>query len=210
MYKIYINDTKIVLLPSHKISRPEIEDEQYLIARYAGKPSHLLSYIDMCEKTDKYKSITLHSTDVQKLISDFDGLFKTVEAGGGVVINEKNEILFMFRRGSWDLPKGKMDPHETRREAALREVKEETGISNVQIVKKLAVTRHTYRNRKNKRCIKLTHWYLMFTSKQDTVPQTEEDIELVEWMTLEQFYAKDRVVYDNIKEVLDLIKTARK
>ncbi len=210
MYKIYINDTKIVLLPSKNISKPEIEEKEHIIVRYTGKVNHLLNFIDMCEKTDRYRSITVHCVDIDKLISDFEGLFKIVQAAGGVVVNEKNQILFIYRRGSWDLPKGKIESKETRRDAARREVKEETGISNIQLDKKLIETKHTYRNKNDKRCIKLTHWYLMFSKKQKAIPQTEEDIERTEWMTLDKFYSKKRRVYANINNVLDKVKTARK
>jgi 8-oxo-dGTP pyrophosphatase MutT (NUDIX family) len=210
MYKIYINDTKIVLLPSKNVSKPKVEDKENIIVRYNGKSNHLLSFIDMCEKTDRYKSICIHSSDIDTLISDFEGLFKTVEAAGGAVVNEKNQILFIHRRGSWDLPKGKMEYKESRRQAAKREVAEETGISNIQLDKKLTVTKHTYQNRSGKRCIKLTHWYLMFTRKQKLVPQVEEDIERTEWMTLDKFFSKKRKVYKNILDVLDELKTSRK
>ena len=141
MYEIYINDTKIVLIPSEKISKPATEEKEHIIARYSGKASHLLSFIDMCEKTDKYKSVTLHSLDIQKLISDFEGLYKIVQAAGGAVLNERNQILFIHRLGYWDLPKGKIESKETRREAARREVSEETGIKNIQLDKKLMVTK---------------------------------------------------------------------
>lgn len=210
MYKIYINDTKIVLLPSKNISKEPNNESENLVARYNGKVGHLLSFIDMCEKTNRYKTITIHSTDYNTLLKDFEGLFKIVEASGGVVLNERNQILFIFRRGSWDLPKGKIEPRETRREAAKREVMEETGISNIQLDKKLLVTKHTYRTKSDKRCIKLTHWYLMFGKKQKLVPQLEEDIERTEWMTLEKFYSKKRKVYANINNVLDEVRTARK
>lgn len=210
MYKIYINDTKIVLLPSKNISKSDDEKKDSITVRYTGKVNHLLSFIDMCEKTDRYHTITLHSNDIEKLISDFEGLFKIVEAAGGVVINERNQILFIHRRGSWDLPKGKLESRETRREAARREVMEETGIANIQLSKKLIVTKHMYRNRSGKRCIKLTHWYLMFGKKQKLKPQLEEDIERTEWMTLSKFYSKKRKVYGNIENVLDEVKTASK
>lgn len=210
MYEIYINETKIVLLPSKNLANVPEDDEEHMTARYTGKPSHLLSFIDMCEKTNRYKIITIHSMDIEKLISDFEGIFKIVEAAGGIVINEKNQILFIHRRGFWDLPKGKLESKETRRDAAKREVIEETGIQNVQVDKKLRVTLHTYRNKSNKRCIKLTHWYLMFGKKQKLVPQTEEDIERTEWMTLSKFMSKDRKVYANIMDVLSELKTASK
>lgn len=210
MYEIYINDTKIVLLPSKNLANTPEEDNEHLTVRYNGKVSHLLSFIDMCEKTDRYKVISIHSNDVDKLISDFKGIFKIVEAAGGVVVNERNQILFIYRRGSWDLPKGKIESKETRRDAARREVIEETGIENVQVDKKLLITHHTYRNKSNKRCIKLTHWYLMFGKKQKLTPQLEEDIERTEWMTLSKFNSKERPVYLSIKDVLAQMKTARK
>jgi len=210
MYEIYINDTKIVLLPSTSISDDMPKDEQNMVVMYAGKVRHLLGFIDMCEKTDRLDSITIHSMSFTKLVDDFMGLFKIVEAGGGVVLNELNEILFIHRRGFWDLPKGKMEKGETRRECAKREVMEETGITGVQLDKKILETRHTYRNRKNIRCIKLSHWYLMFTQKQKLTPQTEEDIEKTAWMSLEKFYSKKRNVYSNITKILDNIKTTKK
>ena len=210
MYKIYINDTKIVLLPSKNISKSNNEDKDNITARYTGKVNHLLSFIDMCEKTDRFQTITIHSNDIEKLTSDFEGLFKIVEAAGGVVINERNQLLFIHRRGYWDLPKGKLEGKETRREAAKREVMEETGIANIQLGKKLIATKHTYKNRSGKRCIKLTHWYLMFGKKQKLTPQLEEDIEKTEWMTLNKFYSKKRKVFGNIENVLDEIKTASK
>jgi len=171
---------------------------------------HLLGFIDTCEKSSRLASITIHSNRYDDLVNDFLGLYKTVEAGGGVVINERNEILMIHRRGSWDLPKGKMEKGETRRECAAREVMEETGISSVQLGKKLLETRHTYKNKKGKRCIKLSHWYLMFGKHEPLVPQTEEDIEEAVWMTLEKFYSKHRKVYPNIVLVLDRIKTNTK
>ena len=91
MYKIYINETKIVLIPSKNVLKPEQEDKEHLIARYNGNVSHLLSFIDMCEKTARYKSVTIHSVEIEKLVSDFEGIFKIVQAAGGVVLNERNQ-----------------------------------------------------------------------------------------------------------------------
>ena len=210
MYEIYINDTKILLLPSNKISNLNKEEPDTIVARYTGKSNHLLSFIDMCEKTDRYATVIIHSMDVDQLIADFNGLFKIVQAAGGAVVNERNQILFIHRRGFWDLPKGKIESKESREDAARREVEEETGISNVQVVKKMVETRHTYRNKSNKRCIKLTHWYLMYAQKQKLIPQIEEDIDKTEWMTLEKFNSKNRKVFPNILKVIDRLKTARK
>ncbi len=59
----------------------------------------------------------------------------------------KGEVLFMFRRGKWDLPKGKLDPGETLEACALREVEEETGVGQLELKNFLLVTEHTYAER---------------------------------------------------------------
>jgi len=116
----------------------------------------------------------------------------------------------IHRRGHWDLPKGKIEVGEKKKEAAIREVIEETGIDHVEIIgKKLVKTNHSYLNRKGVRCIKLSHWYLMEGKHQTLTPQVEEDIEECRWMTLERFYSKDRVVFSNILTVLDKVKNRK-
>jgi len=203
MYKIYVNETKVLLLPSSDYTTNLKTDKDNLVILYMGKPSHILNFIDMFEKSKRIKSLVLHYPNFKKLKEDFLGLFRVVEAAGGLVVNENNEILFIHRRGFWDLPKGKLDPEETRREAAKREVKEETGIRQVQLDKKLVVTNHTFKNGKGKRCIKKSHWYLMFAPNQKLIPQAEEDITKARWMTIKQFFSKERKVYRSILDVLE-------
>ena len=124
-------------------------------------------------------------------------------AAGGLVINEKNEILFIFRRNNWDLPKGKIEEGEGKKEAAIREVIEETGIEKVLIKSKLGKTMHMYRTGKNLRAIKLSYWYLMSTHDQELTPQVEEDIEEARWMTKSDFLSLTRPVYASILQVLN-------
>jgi 8-oxo-dGTP pyrophosphatase MutT (NUDIX family) len=208
MYEIYINETKIVLLPSSEIKENFIRDDNNLVVRYTGKVTHLLNFIDLCEKTTKQESIIIHHMNYNKLKKDFVGLFKVVEAAGGAVVNERNQVLMIHRRGHWDLPKGKLEKGEKRRDAAIREVIEETGIDKVEIVgKKLIKTYHSFLNKKGIRCIKLSHWYLMKGKHQPLTPQIEEGIDECRWMTLENFYSKDRIVFSNILSVLNKVKT---
>lgn len=62
----------------------------------------------------------------------------TINAAGGVVLNAKGEVLVVSQRGdSWSLPKGHVDPGEEMLEAARREIKEESGISDLVLVKEL-------------------------------------------------------------------------
>src|SRR3982751_3416807 len=68
------------------------------------------------------------NADLEALKKEFWKKFKIVKAGGGLVVNEENKILMIFRRGKWDLPKGKLDKGETLEQCAVREVEEETGL----------------------------------------------------------------------------------
>lgn len=57
---------------------------------------------------------------------------------GGVVLNTKGEVLVVDQNGdSWSLPKGHIEKGETAKEAAEREIKEESGVGNLQFVKEL-------------------------------------------------------------------------
>jgi 8-oxo-dGTP pyrophosphatase MutT (NUDIX family) len=123
-------------------------------------------------------------------------------AAGGLVENEKGEILFMFRRGKWDLPKGKLDPGETLEECALREVEEETGVGQLELKKFLLQTLHEYEEL-GKVIQKKTHWfYMTTTSHQSLIPQTEEDITELRWIAPADFEIVLRNTYPAIVEVL--------
>ena len=69
--------------------------------------------------------------DINKLKKVFFKHFKLIKAGGGLVKNKAGDVLLIFRRGKWDLPKGKLDDNESLLECAVREVKEETDRKSV-------------------------------------------------------------------------------
>ena len=129
---------------------------------------------------------------------------KKIVAAGGLVINEKNEILFIFRRQHWDLPKGKLDEGETIEACAVREVQEETGLKKVEIVSFLCKTYHEYFDKWiNEDVIKESWWYLMKSDSSEVlIPQTEEDIEKIIWVdeSVVGFYLNSS--YPSIKQVL--------
>lgn len=129
---------------------------------------------------------------------------QTIIAAGGLVLNEKNDILMIFRRGKWDLPKGKLDEGEKIEDCAVREVMEETGLTQLDLGRLLVITQHTYFDQWIKKdVIKQTHWYLMKASlDQPLVPQTTEDIESIEWVSKSQLSEKLENSYDTIVEVV--------
>ena len=172
MYKIYINDSPLILCPTEKVSLLTNADRKQLVVKYTLKKKSLLNYIDMMEKGDEYDEVIIHSTEYEQLKKEVKGLYKIIPAAGGLVLNEDSEIMFIFRRGFWDLPKGKIDPNEKKKKAAIREVEEETGIRDMLIAGKIGKSNHSYRNKSGKRILKVTHWYLMNTYKQESTPQT--------------------------------------
>ena len=200
MYKIYINDTPLVLMESKEVVEAPPSSEDHLIARYTGKRKFLFSYIDMLEKSDRFKRVSLHSSDVEKLFQDFQANYKIIEAAGGLVFNSANELLMIYRRGSWDLPKGKLDKGETIEAAAVREVQEETGLDKIDLGQGLPTTYHTYKNGKGTRVLKKTYWFIMKTEENELVPQTEEDIEKAVWVNINTFLSQPQKVYGNVEE----------
>jgi 8-oxo-dGTP pyrophosphatase MutT (NUDIX family) len=129
---------------------------------------------------------------------------------GGIVVNPNKEILLIFRRGFWDLPKGKLDPNETIEACALREVMEETGLSNLLLGDLIITTKHQYHDKYlNAEVEKTTYWYQMTTDTlQEGIPQTEEDIEAIAWVKKEEIEPYLSKTYDNIKQVMDAFLTS--
>ena len=108
-------------------------------------------------------------------------MFKIIKAGGGVVKNNNDQILFIYRLKKWDLPKGKLDKGETISDCAKREVEEETKVK-VNLKQKIISTWHTY-TRNKKFILKKTTWFKMDCVDDSKMkPQKKEKIEKVEWM----------------------------
>jgi 8-oxo-dGTP pyrophosphatase MutT (NUDIX family) len=131
-------------------------------------------------------------------------------AAGGIVVNPNKEMLWIFRRGFWDLPKGKLDLNETIEACALREVMEETGISNLVLGGLILTTTHRYHDIYfNSEVEKTTYWYKMSIDQlQEGIPQTEEDIEAIAWVKKEDLAPYLAKTYDSIKEVMEAFITS--
>ena len=130
-----------------------------------------------------------------------------IVAAGGIIIDESSDsrrvlLVHRPRYDDWSFPKGKLDPGETIEEAALREVKEETGLK-CRIIRKLAVGRYLYRTRhKGRLKPKAVHYFLMERlNRRIKVPGDEVD--LAEWVELDE--ASRKLTYTQDKELLDLL-----
>ncbi len=212
MYVIYINDRPLTLLSKTehgtRVRAPKSPvAPTHLTAVYTGKPRTLLHYADMLEKgSPKVTSVDMVAENLEQLWSDFRSHYRWLPAAGGVVRQrDLGKELFIFRRGSWDLPKGKIDPGEDAPAAALREVEEETGISDLTLGEPLPTTFHTYRNRKEKRVLKPTYWFRMETGQTELIPQAEEDIELAEWRNIAEVLSADAPLYESLRSLLEIV-----
>ena len=145
--------------------------------------------------------------DLEALKKAFWKKFDLVTAAGGVVFNDKNEILLIFRRGQWDLPKGKLDKGEKLEACAVREVKEETGLVNTSVEALLCITYHTYHEGARFK-LKESFWYKMQASgKQPLTPQKEEDIVALTWVKPADLKKYVNQCYSSVRDVLELALT---
>ena len=120
--------------------------------------------------------------DLEELKEAFFKKFTLIKAAGGFVLNENNEVLLMFRRGKWDLPKGKMDKKETFEECAKRETEEETGLKDIKLISPLITSYHTY-HEGSRYLLKETKWFTMnISGEQKLIPQATEQITKLEWV----------------------------
>lgn len=142
--------------------------------------------------------------DLEELKKFFFKKFNIVIAAGGLVRNEENEILLIYRRGKWDLPKGKLDKNESLEECAVREVEEETGVQKARIISPLSITWHTYHEGTHF-ILKESHWYTMIVlGKQNLVAQEAEGITQIRWVHKDDLpdYMKDS--FPSVMDVLQL------
>jgi len=164
------------------------------------------AFKDFIKTPDLAGLVLYNKENAEKLFSDFISLFWYLEAAGGVVRNNSNERLFIFRFGKWDLPKGKIEKGETPYQAALREVSEETGLSGQSVICELPSTWHIYEH-KSKKVIKRTFWYAMYYGgNEKLVPQLEEDITEAIWLPETK---TGMVTANTYASLLDLIEEDR-
>lgn len=146
-----------------------------------------------------FNEIYIYSPDLKSLWKEFKWYFKIEKAAGGLVVNRNEEVLFIYRFDTWDLPKGKIEKGESKKEAAIREVEEECGVSGLEIDRKLQNTYHLF-ERKGRNILKITYWYAMTTDFDGVlVPQEEEGITQVVFKNADEIEKALENTYENIK-----------
>lgn len=124
-----------------------------------------------------------------------------IDAAGGIVTNDHDEVLLIFRRGYWDFPKGKVEEDESFPEAALREVSEETGLISLRITSELPSTFHTY-IQNGQEILKQTYWFSMKSDCPEVlIPQIEEEITEIRWVKKEEVTGMLEESFETLKEL---------
>jgi 8-oxo-dGTP pyrophosphatase MutT (NUDIX family) len=200
--KIYFGDKPVYLCDDVDQELNEILHHPDAVFIDEMSNAAIKSLLHEIVKEEFHAGVIWHS-DLEKLKKAFFKNFTVIEAAGGIVQNEKKELLFILRLGKWDLPKGKVEKDENIESAAMREVEEETGVINLKLIQKTGETYHTY-NAFGKHFIKTTHWfYMTCSSKQKLVPQTEEDIAEIKWVKTKNIQEPLINTYPSIKDILN-------
>lgn len=188
-------------------------------AQAASKPGSILVYDPDTVQRDDTDSVKLTITDAMNGVPYREPV--AVTAAGGYVVRagassvrspeasvdgldpEALEVLLIYRRGVWDLPKGKLDAGESISETALREVREEVGARNLRIVRPLGTTVHGYPDGRHY-AVKTTHWFLMEADEDVFTPQAEEGIDEVRWVAWDG--ARQMLGYSTLREHMASIR----
>jgi ADP-ribose pyrophosphatase YjhB (NUDIX family) len=199
--KIYFNDKPLFLCDAiDKTIEPFIHHDDAVFIDELD--AHTIKTIIHEMQQPKIHAGVFFHADLEKLKKAFFKKFTLLQAAGGLVTNEQDEILMIFRRGMWDLPKGKLDTGEKLEDCAVRETEEETGLKNIELLSPLTITYHTY-HEGSKSILKESHWYKMnVRGEQTLIPQTEEDIHEIKWVKNTELKPYMKKAYPSVIDVL--------
>lgn len=190
MYKVFVNDKPLFL--TNEISK-ETNFQLFLLESVDIKQLIVKIF------QNKIQKAYLYHPDEREIMKTLKSKIPVNKAGGGLVYNKKGQVLFIFRGGKWDLPKGGIEKGEEIDATAMREVTEETGVTHLKITKKLQKTYHIFK-RNGVYKLKITHWFEM-QSDFEGIPigQIEEGIEKAIWIDPSQIPEILENSYENIK-----------
>lgn len=197
-YKIFYDDRFVVL--TDKITK-SFEKNEGLFYKYQKK-EELIELLDAFARFNHHQSLYVLHTSPDEILNIVKSFFTVVEAAGGIVRRKDGKLLAIFRRGKWDLPKGKVEKGEFYKQTALREVQEECGLKNIDVKKSLADTYHTY-SEGDKKILKRTVWFEMYLhGDEQPVVQTEEGITDYMWFDYQTVSEVMKNTFESLKETI--------
>ena len=203
MYKVFFNDRTVFINTSFKKSLFR-NGLFYEVLHGTDLPEIWEQFVNDKQQRNLY----LTGNSLDNLKHFFFTNFKIIEAAGGLVFNEDRQLLCIERWGKWDLPKGKIEKGETKENAALREVEEETGLHGVKLIEFKDTTYHIYQSPRhnNQWILKPTYWYLMtYYGNEKPVPQVNEDIIKAVWIDKDQLGLIKQNTYASLQPLFELV-----
>lgn len=153
---------------------------------------------------DSVRRLHIYDKKSSKQIKLFEERIPLINAGGGLVYNNQQKIILIYRRKHWDLPKGKQDYGENIETTALREVSEECGLSldYLKITDNIGYSYHIYQEFSDV-ILKKTAWFVMhYSGNELPVPQKSEGIVKAEWFKPDDLYLPLSKTYPSVKYLL--------
>lgn len=180
------------------------------LALRVDRPEELNHLTALLSDRPEVKGVQVFGADMEQLWAWFRADYSFVQAAGGAVTDERGRLLAIHRLGRWDLPKGKVEKDEPIESASIREVQEESGLQDIELLRPLCETWHTYQ-RKGKQHLKRTDWFLMTgNSAEQLTAQTEEDIDEVRWMDADDLAEVRRDIYPSLQRVINAWEEAHR
>lgn len=200
MYKVFINDSFLIIdLPELSMS-----NHNNLLQIRLNENEAIEPYVHLLENQPGCRGFYLQHPKPNVLIARLEQQYPVVNAAGGLVMSPAGKLLMIFRKGCWDLPKGKAEGSERTRETALREVVEECGIPKPHSAMEFFTTRHFYREN-NSGFIKKSVWFMMEVDSDNIplFPQAEEDITRAIWCSKEEYLNLRKDCYPSVRELIE-------
>jgi len=189
---IYLNERPLIIVPTHQAIPNKYKDA----VLYTLPDQHTIESTLQALETGKLPAAIFINPDTDVMLDTVKSYFSILVAAGGLITNQEEEILLMFRRGKWDLPKGKQDEGENLEACALREVEEETGAIG-EIVEPVTPIDYWYQMDEEKRH-KTVYYYLMRFVGGD-ITKHDWEMENVEWLPEDK--VAERLTYPSDKKV---------
>lgn len=200
MYKVFNQSKAIIITKNAKKS--DFPDSTSFFEVYSH--SDLIHFYRQFLQNKHLDALVFNALDSDiDVFEKFYSSFINVYAAGGLISDELDRTLMIYRYYKWDLPKGRIEKGEDRKDAAIRESEEETGVRDLSIIKKLQPTYHLFSHFSTE-YLKTTFWYKMKTdSKQRLTPQLEEHIEIARWMNKHEQSEALKNTYPSIIELMN-------